>query len=201
MLKYEIKIMKYERDLKMRKKKSILLCMLCAVSVLLTACSAGGKDGVVTCDGYDLKLGKTTVAELENAGFSNDYSSLFEETNKIESMSSDTYYAKKDDLFYGLMFAVNKTASPIEFEKCVIREVTLYYDDPDYPLGEVLVNGVDFEGYTREEIKEAMGDREITMDTDTTLGFVSGDYNYIFTFADDSETLIRLWAVAGFKQK
>lgn len=185
----------------MRKKKSILLCMLCAVSVLLTACSAGGKDGVVTCDGYDLKLGKTTVAELENAGFSNDYSSLFEETNKIESMSSDTYYAKKDDLFYGLMFAVNKTASPIEIEKCVIREVTLYYDNPDYPLGEVLVNGVDFEGYTREEIKEAMGDREITMDTDTYLGFVSGDYNYVFTFADDSETLVELWAVAGFKQK
>lgn len=185
-----------------KKKRSVCLCVvLCALSVLLTACSAGGKDGVVTCDGFELKLGKTTVAQLENAGFSNYYSSLFEETKKIESMSSDVFYAKKDDLFYGYMFAVNKTASPIEFEKCVIREVTIYYDAPDYPFGEVLVNGVDFEGYTREEIKEAMGDREITMDTDTYLGFVSGDYNYVFTFADDSETLISLWAVAGFKQK
>ncbi|MDE7266954.1 MAG: hypothetical protein K2N89_05765 [Lachnospiraceae bacterium] len=177
----------------LKKKGSILLSILCVILILLTACSAEEKGTVVTCDGYDITLGKTTVAELKKAGFTNDYSHV--DGQKIESMASNVFYAMKDDVSYGFMYAVNKSASPIEFEKCVLREVTLSYDSSEYPIGEVLVNGVNFEGYTKEEIKEAMGDATITSDDDTYLVFESGDSYYYFFFDNGSETLTKLWVI------
>ena len=70
-----------------------------------------------------------------------------------------------------------------------ISRSTASYDDPDYPVGEVLVNGVDFQGYTREEVKEAMGNAKVTLDSDTYLAFEADGCNYTFTFQDGSETL------------
>lgn len=182
----------------LKKKGSILLSILCVILILLTACSAGGKNAVVTCDGFDITLGKTTVAELKKAGFTNDYS--FVDGQKIESMASNIFYAMKDDVSYGFMYAVNRNASPIEFEKCVLREVTLSYGDSEFPIGEVLVNGVNFEGCTKEEIKETMGDATIILDDDTYLVFESGDSYYYFSFDDGSETLTKLWVIIDFGQ-
>ena len=109
----------------------------------LTACSIGGKQPVLTCDDYEVKLGKATVAEL-----------------------------KEGDESYGDMLAGNKKSSRIEFDKGVIFEIVLTYDDPDYSMGEVLVNGVNFEGYTREKIKEAMGMQKLHW-TVTHIWFLS----------------------------
>ena len=170
----------------LKKKRSILLCILCVVSILLTACS-GGKAAVVTCGGYEVNLGKTTVAELKEAGFTNRYSSS--EKKKIGSMTWENFYAMKDDVSYGTMYAANKKSSQIEFDDGVIFEIVLSYDDPDYPLGEVLVNGINFEGYTREEIKAAMGDAKITLDYGKYLDFEIGGCDYTFSFEDGSETL------------
>ena len=156
----------------------------------LTACSIGGKQPVLTCDDYEVKLGKATVAELKEAGFTNRYSHIDEEM--IDSMSWETFYAMKGDEAYGDMLAGNKKSSRIEFDKGVIFEIVLTYDDPDYSMGEVLVNGVNFEGYTREKIKEAMGDAKITLDSDTYLVFESGGGEYTFNFDEGSETVKRI---------
>jgi len=183
----------------LKKKRSILLCILCVLSVLLTACSLGGEKVVVTCDGYEIKLGKTTVADLKEAGFTNLYSRSEEE--KIDSMSWENFYAIKDDISYGTMLAGNKGASQIEFDKGVIFEISLSYDDPESPIGEVLVNGVNFEGYTREQIKEAMGDAKITLDSDRFLDFESGSCKYTFSFDNGSEILTGLWVNDGTEKE
>lgn len=78
----------------------------------------------------------------------------------------------KGDESYGDMLAGNKKSSRIEFDKGVIFEIVLTYDDPDYSMGEVLVNGVNFEGYTREKIKEAMGMQKLHW-TVTHIWFLS----------------------------
>ena len=175
-----------------KKKRSIIMSFLCVAFILLTGCSAGGKNPVVTCDDYEIKLGKTTVADLKEAGFTNLYADIEETT--LDSMTYDNFYAMKNDVSYGTMYAGNKRASRIEFDKGVIFELSFSYDDPELPLGEVLVNGVNFEGCTREQVKEAMGDAEITLDDEQYdyLIFEIGKYEYSFAFEDGSETLTGL---------
>lgn len=170
-----------------KKKRGILLGLLCMFSMLVTACTIYDGRAVVTCDGYEMKLGKTTVAELKEAGFENRYSRI--EEKEIDGMTWENFYAMKDDVSYGTMFAGNKGSSPIDFDNGVIFEFCISYDDPDYPAGEVLVKGINFEGYTREEIKEAMGNAKITLDSDTYLAFEIDGCEYTFSFDDGSETL------------
>lgn len=160
------------------------------LSVLLTACSLGGSNVSITCDGFELNLGKTTVAELKEAGFTNLYSHI--DSKKIDSMSWENFYAIKGDLSYGTMLAANKKSTQIEFDKGVIFEISIAYDDPEAPVGAILVNGTDFNGCTREEIKAAMGDTEITLDTDEYLSYESGRCEYTFSFKDGSETVTGL---------
>lgn len=183
----------------LKKKRNILLSLLCVVSMLLTACSIGGGKAVVTCDGFEMKLGKSTVADLKEGGFTNRYSNS--DWKKIESMSWENFYAMKGDVSYGTMYAGNKGSSLIDFDKGVIFEISISYDDPDYPVGEVLVNGVDFQGYTREEVKEAMGNAKVTLDSDTYLAFEADGCNYTFTFQDGSETLTDLWVNDGTEKQ
>ncbi len=180
-----------------KKKGSILFGFLCVALILLTACSVGGKDVVVTCDGYEIKLGKTTVGDLKEAGFTNEYADIEETT--LDSMTWDSFYAMKDGDSYGTMDVGNKKSSRIEFNKAVIFEISLSYNDPEISVGEVLVNGVNFEGYTREQVKEAMGDATITLDDEQYdyLDFEIGKYDYTFVFEDGSETLTGLWINDG----
>ncbi len=180
-----------------KNKGSILFVFLCAALIWLTACSVGGKNVVVTCDGYEIKLGKTTVADLKAAGFTNKYAGIEEET--LDSMTWDSFYAMKDDVSYGTMNVGNKKSSRVEFDKAVIFEISLSYNDPEISMGEVLVNGVNFEGYTREQVKEAMGDATITLDDEQYdyLDFEVGKYEFTFVFEDGSETLTGFWINDG----
>lgn len=171
-----------------KKKRNILLSLICVVSILLTACSDGGKKAVVTCDGYEVKLGKTTVGDMKEAGFTNFLSG----EEQLDGRTWSSFFAAKDDVLYGDMSVANKGSYKIEFDKGVIFEVILYNDNLEIPTGEVLVNGVNFEGYTKEEIKEAMGDAEIKQDSEDYLSFEFGGCNYAFMFEDGSETLTTL---------
>lgn len=182
-------INKYERYTKEMKKKKrvILLSVLCMLSILLTACSVNGGKTVVTCDGYEVQLGKTTVAELKEAGFTNRYS--HSDPKRIYGASWENFYAMKDDVSYGTMFAGNKGSSMIEFDEGVIFEMSFSYNDPEYPVGEILVKGTNFEGYTKEKVKEVMDNAKITLDSDTYLIFEADGCKYTFSFADGSETV------------
>lgn len=182
-----LSLLKTKDDAGNKKRSILLMIFTCVVSMQLTACSIGEGKAVVTCDGYEVKLGKATVAELKEAGFNNRYSHIDEKM--IDSMSWETFYAMKGDNSYGDMLAGNKKSSQVEFDKGVIFEIILTYDDPDYSMGEVLVNGVNFEGYTREKVKEAMGDAKITLDSDTYLSFELSGCNYTFSFENGSEIL------------
>ena len=63
------------------------------------------------------------------------------------------------------------------------------YQNPDYATGEILINGVNYEGYTRDQIKEAMNGAEMTLDSETYLDFEDGKFEYTFHFEDGSETV------------
>ncbi len=171
-------------------KKRFLVCILCMTFIFLTACSLQGKAPEIVMDGQQVQLGKTTVGELRDAGFTNRMSYI--DSKMIGSMSWENFYAEKDGYSYGTMYAANKKSKEVAFDKGVIIKIFVKYDDPEQETGEVLINGTNFEGYTRDQVKEAMKDLEMTLDYGDYVTFEAGKYTYSFNFADGSETVTQI---------
>lgn len=173
----------------MRMKKCFLAGVLCLL--ILGLCGCGSKAPVITYDGsFELRLGKTKAGEVLDAGFTNLYSHIND--RKIGSMSWENLYAMKDGTGYGTMYAGNKSSREKEFREGVIFRVIIEYDEQDYPVGEILVNGINFYGYTREQVKDAMEGYEQTLDSEKYMSFQSGKYEYTFSFLDGSNVVSRI---------
>lgn len=173
----------------MKKKKFLLAGVL--LLLLLGLCGCGSKAPVITYDGsLELKLGKTKAGEVLDAGFTNLYPNIND--RQIGSMSWENLYAMKENVTYGTMYAGNKSSYEKAFRDGVIFRVIIEYDDPDYETGEILINGVNFNGYTRDQVKEAMSEYEMTLDYGEYLDFESGKYKYTFSFSDGSEIVTRI---------
>lgn len=168
-------------------RKKLCLGFLLAGMLFLTSCSIGKKT-VLTYDGtFELELGKTRVAEVMEAGFTDRYS--YDKKSQIDSSSWENFYAMKNDVTYGTMYAGNKSSQKVNFEEGKVFRVVIDYRDPDYVTGEILINGVNYAGYTREQIKEAMSGAKMTLDNETYLSFEDGKFEYTFQFDEGSETV------------
>ena len=172
-----------------RGRKCFLAGILCLL--VLGLCGCGSKAPVITYDGsLELRLGKTTAGDVLDAGFTNLYSHIND--RQIAGMSWENLYAMKDGSSYGTMYAGNKSSREKAFREGVIFRVIIEYDGQDYPVGEILVNGVNFNGYTREQVKEAMQEYELTLDTEKYINFQAGKYEYTFTFLEGSDVVSRI---------
>ena len=170
------------------RKKSCLGLVLTGM-LLLTGCSIGiGKKAILTYDGsLELELGKTKIAEVVEAGFTDKYS--HDGKAQIDGSSWENFYAMKGDVTYGTMYAANKGSQKVAFEDGKVFRVVIDYQDPDYATGEILINGVNYEGYTRDQIKEAMSGAKMTLDSETYLDFEDGRFEYTFQFDEGSEAV------------
>lgn len=176
-----------KEDKKMRIKEKISVGFLLTGMLFLTSCSIGKKT-VLTYDGtLELELGKTKIATVVEAGFTDKYS--YDGKSQIDSSSWENFYAMKGDVTYGTMYAANRSSRKVDFEQGEVFRVVIDYDDPDYVTGEILINGVNYEGYTRDQIKEAMTGAKMTLDSDTYLSFEDGKFEYTFRFEEGSETV------------
>lgn len=171
----------------MQIRKKLCLGFLLTGMLLLTSCSLGKKTVLTYGGTFELELGKTKVAEVMEAGFTDRYS--YDKKAQIDSSSWQNFYAMKNDVTYGTMYAGNKSAQKVKFEEGKVFRVVIDYQDPDYVTGEILINGVNYAGYTREQIKEAMRGAEMTLDSETYLCFEDGKFEYTFRFEDGSETV------------
>lgn len=171
----------------MHIRKKLYVSILLTGLFLLTGCSFGKKT-VLTYDGtFELELGKTKVGAAMEAGFTDQYS--YSAKSRIDSNSWENFYAMKGDVTYGTMYAANKSSKEIDFEEGKVFRVVIDYGDPDYDTGEILINGVNYEGYTRDQIKEAMSGAKMTLDHETYLDFEDGKFEYTFQFDEGSETV------------
>ena len=171
----------------MRITKKLFFVFLLAGMFFLTGCSLG-KKVVLTYDGtFELELGKTKVGAAMEAGFTDQYS--YSAKSQIDSSSWENFYAMKGDVTYGTMYAANKSSKKVDFEEGKVFRVVIDYRNPDYVTGEVLINGVNYDGYTRDQIKEAMSGANMTLDSDTYLSFKDGKFEYTFQFDEDSEAV------------
>ena len=176
-----------KEDKKMRIKEKLSVGFLLTGMLFLTSCSIGKKT-VLTYDGtLELELGKTKIATVVEAGFTDKYS--YDGKSQIDSSSWENFYAMKGDVTYGTMYAANRSSRKVDFEQGEVFRVVIEYDDPDYVTGEILINGVNYEGYTRDQIKEAMTGAKMTLDSDTYLSFEDGKFDYTFRFEEGSETV------------
>ena len=171
----------------MRIRKKLSLGFLLAGMFLLGGCSIGKKT-VLTYDGtFELELGKTKVADVMEAGFTDRYS--YSKKSQIDSSSWENFYAMKGDVTYGTMYIGNMSSGKVDFEEGKVFRVVIDYRDPDYVIGEILINNVNYYGYTRDQIKEAMSGAEMTLDHETYLCFEDGKFEYTFRFDQGSETV------------
>ena len=171
----------------MRIKEKLSVGILLTGMLFLTSCSIGKKT-ILTYDGtLELELGKTKIAQVAEAGFTDKYA--YDAKAQIDSSSWENFYAMKNDVTYGTMYAGNKSSQKVNFEEGKVFRVVIDYRDPDYDTGEILINGVNYEGYTREQIKEAMSGAKMTLDVDTYLDFEDGKFEYTFQFDEDSEAV------------
>ena len=169
-------------------KTGIILTAICMSGMLLLTGCSFGKKVVLTYDGsFELELGKTKVGAALDAGFTDELA--YDAKSTIGSSSWENFYAMKGDLTYGTMYAANKSSSEVDFEEGKVFRVVIDYRDPDYATGEILINGVNYEGYTRDQIKEAMSDAKMTLDGDTYLSYDYGKFEYTFAFDEDSEAV------------
>lgn len=172
----------------MNIRKLMATAFLSFFVLAATACSNMNTPApVLGLDGQmEVTIGKTTIGEITEAGFSNRY---LTKNKMIPKQSWETLYAVKDDLNYGAFSGGNKKSKEIVFEEGVIFKVTMDYDDSDHPSGLVLVDGVDYNGYTRDQIKETLKDKTPTLDSDNYLVYKNGKFDYTFRFADGSEII------------
>ena len=181
----------------MKTRKLGVVIVLCVFFVMVSACSLG-KTPVLTYDGsFQLKVGRTTVGDALKAGFTGNDSL----PNSVVGGKVESLYAYKDGIYYGAMRVANKTASPIKFENGVVYEVVIVYNDPSITVGEILINGVNYENYTREQVKEAMGTDNRPQEGEGGLVYEIGKYKYTFRFDDDSETVTSILINDGTKVK
>lgn len=185
----------------MKKQKWIITAALLSLTLLLAAYSEGrNKPSVITLDGsYELLLGKTSIKEVMDAGFTD--RSPYSAKNTIPSMSWKNFYSRKNELSYGTMMAGNKSQKEIPLEEGVIFELSLDYNNADVDVGEVKIDGVEYKGYTREQIKEAMGDRQPYLDSEEFLSYKSKNCSYTFIFSDGSEILTGMWVDDGTEKE
>ena len=163
------------------------LGFLLAGALLFTGC-AGGKKVVLTYDRTcEVELGKTKLADIMASGFTDQHS--YSGKAQIESSSWENFYAMKDEVTYGTMYAANKSSKKVDFQEGEVFRVVIDYQDPDYDTGEILINGVNYDGYTRDQIKEAMSKAKMTLDSETYLNFEDGKFEYTFKFDEDSEAV------------
>lgn len=171
----------------MRNAKKLYLGFLLAGMLLLTGCPIG-KKVVLTYDGtLELELGKTKIAKVMEAGFTDLYS--YSKKSQINSNSWENFYAMKGDVTYGTMYAGNLSSGKVDFEEGKVFRVVIDYQDPNYVTGEILINGVNYYGYNRAQIKEAMSGAEMTLDHETYLCFEDGKFEYTFQFEEGSEAV------------
>ncbi|MCI9337814.1 MAG: hypothetical protein HFH93_09780 [Lachnospiraceae bacterium] len=171
----------------MRIGKKLCLGLIVAGMLLLTGCSFGKKT-VLTYDGtFELELGKTKIAQVMQAGFTDKYS--YDGKAQIDGSSWENFYAMKGEVTYGTMYAGNKSSQKVDFENGKVFRVVIDYRDPDYATGEILINGVNYSGYTRDQIKEAMGGAKMTLDSESYLSYEDGKFEYTFRFEEDSEAV------------
>lgn len=153
--------------------------------LFLTSCSIG-KKAVLTYDGvFELEVGKTKLAEVLGAGFEDRYPHVAKP--QLDGRSWDYFYVVKDNLTYGDFYVANRSSGKVDFQEGVVFRVKIDYDDSEYAAGEILINGVDYEGYTRDQIKEAMSWARLDLDADSFLSYVDGRFEYTFWFEEGSE--------------
>ncbi|MBA9084326.1 hypothetical protein FHR92_000780 [Fontibacillus solani] len=141
--------------------------------VLVVVAGCGGSAAPPTAAFGDtvITVGSSTPGELLDAGFTpKEYSiKLDEKTMSSKTFDSKGIEMKKGGKGYARISMMNDSNSNKAYKDCKIYSVyynpqfqTLVYED-------VLINGINFRGYTRDQVKDAMKDKKIHIEFKTMV--------------------------------
>ncbi|MND91667.1 hypothetical protein D3C76_164600 [compost metagenome] len=141
--------------------KRFWLGMIVVLTLVVAAgCSGSSAPPTAAFGDTVITIGSSTPNELLDAGFVPKKSSikLDEKTMFSKSFDNEGILMKKDSKDYASISMMNDSNSDKAYKDCKIYSIyynpqfqTLVYED-------VLINGINFRGYTREQVKDAMKD-------------------------------------------
>lgn len=191
-------------------KKKSLVCVALVLVFMLSGCSNNnfGKTGEgsspeVDYDGTKVVLGETKLSSLYDDGFENStiFSSGYKTTMQSKTIANDSLYLSKNNKEYGLISLLcnegDDGVSMYPIEDCIIHRITLYLNDYikdpedsgdiDIKYGNVLIDGVNYKGYTSEQIKKSMKGKNLVEESEEILSYQDGDYHTTFYIGEDGK--------------
>lgn len=172
--------------------KATLILALCTIALLglyliSTSPLIAGKPYELETSGYTIQPGKTTVAELTEAGFSfSDYSSNYKEIYDVNTMAaSKTKYQLVSLLKEGKLLAdvtiINESSTSKPLLNCLISEVTLNLEKPYDDMDKVYLKGISLTDLTPDKLSEVMGKNSTAADYKSYLDTSPTGTSYIWS--------------------
>ncbi|MFB8376244.1 hypothetical protein [Paenibacillus taichungensis] len=186
-------------DLK-RKKLTVGVIMMLFIFVL-TGCDqlvlkTSVQPPVITFDGTEVILGETKLKTLIDGGFTRVINSTTDHLvgSSLPGMAFNhhlLYVTKGEEPKYAGLSLLNEDKNEQPLEDCVIYSINywMYLRGTSIVYPDILINQVNYRGYTMDQVKVAMEGKEIVSDDSGFLMLIDGDYRYTFKFDDSGEVV------------
>ncbi len=181
----------------------VVMAVLTALMMCLSACGASGGPYVVTIGGMEVKPGVTTLQEMEDAGygfakgigmFARDenglptdefiYPTVFDLSSMAEAKTIYIAIALvKDEKKVADVTIVNNSTKSIPLSECIIESVKIYLDD--YEADKVLIEGIEIEKVSEEAVTEVVGKAAKTPSYGDDCTWKRGAYSLGFQYNED----------------
>lgn len=173
----------------MRKRWMSLYVMVCML-FMLAGCGESGNPPILTVDGIEMTLGTSRPIDLTSKGFESSFAGGYLVIGELAANSwmSDLMSIQKDKETYAYVYIYNPTNEAETYSFCNIYKIKFKMNSEEesfWAENNVLVNGIDFYGLTVDEVKENMQDFKLASETDTSVHYEDGSYNYYFRFDDN----------------
>ncbi|MBW6410592.1 hypothetical protein [Clostridium weizhouense] len=170
-------------------KKIIPICIIGVVCLIGFPALKGDKDiPLAEMEGIKIEVGKTTVKEVLDKGFTIKDSEIYEPVKSIPGNKYTLSIAsfEKDGKEYGSFSVANTSAVEKNIEDCLITSITYYYTHDSY-YQDASVKGIVPKDLTLEQLKEKLGTPDDEYDDEIVYRSESKKYTSRFGFDKDGK--------------
>lgn len=176
-----------------RAAAALSAALLCAG--LLAGCTAGAKTGNrLILDGYKFNISQATVTDLTDAGLAIGEDIDPETAIPAGTMMAQPILLEKDGVPAASMVIANPGKMEIPLSRCRVYKLTGFYTiDGTQGASEVIYEGVNFTGYTKEKVEKTLGrpeNADKTTDLSTLKQFDYSGPNYGAVISFDGEGVV-----------
>lgn len=176
---------------KMKRAAACLTAVLLCAG-LLSGCTSGAKTGNrLILDGYKFNISQATVKELTDTGLTISGDIDPETAIPAGTMMAQPILLEKDGVPAASMVIANPGKADMPLSRCRVYKLTGFYTiDGTQGASEVIYEGVNFAGYTKEKVEKTLGrpenaDKTTDLSTLNQFDYSGPSYGVILSFDSD----------------